>query len=163
MGYTGSYTILTVLLAKYPKIPNPHALPPAQKGTTFSSRSLSITLCQKEEDWTEEQTPFLSQLLQKNPMLHQARELSLEFKTMMEHKKGEELSNWCQKAEQLPLFKSFVRGIHQDFQAVQQALASTWSNGQTEGQINKLKNIKRQMYGKANFDLLRLRLLIRTG
>lgn len=163
MGYNGKYTILAAFLANYPRTPHVHALPPAQKGTTYSSRSLSIALCQKEEDWTEEQKLFLSQLLQKNPMLHQARELSLEFKTLMGHKKGEELANWCRKAEQLPLFKSFVRGIHQDFQAVQQALSSTWSNGQTEGQVNKLKNIKRQMYGKANFDLLRLRVLIRTG
>jgi len=107
--------------------------------------------------------PFLNQLLQKNPILHQARELMLEFKSMMEHKKGEELANWCNKAEQLPPFKSFVNGVHQDFQAVQQALSSIWSNGQTEGQVNKLKNIKRQMYGKANFDLLRLRVLVRSG
>lgn len=163
MGYTGSYTILTVFLAKYPKTPNSHALPPAQKGTTYSSRSLSIALCQKEEDWKEEQKPFLMKLLQNSLILYQARELSLEFKNLMEDKQGEKLENWCQKAEQLPLFKGFVRGIRQDFTAVQQAMTSIWSNGQTEGQVNRLKNIKRQMYGKADFDLLRLRVLMRLG
>lgn len=163
MGYNGKYTILAAFLANYPRKPHAYTLPPIQKGVTYSSRNLSIALCQKQEDWTEEQKPFLHQLLQKNPILHQARELILEFKSMMEHKKGEELANWCSKAEQLPSFKSFVNGIHQDFQAVQQALSSNWSNGQTEGQVNRLKNIKRQMYGKADFDLLRLRVLIRSG
>lgn len=163
MGYNGKYTILAAFLVNYPRMPHVYALPPVQKGATYSSRSLSIALCQKEADWTEEQKPFLSLLLQKNPLLHQARKLSLEFKAMMEQKKGEQLANWCRKAEQFPFFKGFVRGILQDFQAVQQALSSTWSNGQTEGQVNKLKNIKRQMYGKASFDLLRLRVLIRTG
>ncbi|MDO1451966.1 ISL3 family transposase [Rhodocytophaga aerolata] len=163
MGYNGCYSILADFLSKYPNTPNPHALPPAQKGTTYSSRSLSIALCHKEEDWKDEQKPFLLKLLQKSAILDQARQLSLEFKSLMETKRGHQLESWCQKAEQLPLFKGFVRGIRQDFAAVEQAMTSIWSNGQTEGQVNRLKNIKRQMYGKADFDLLRLRVLIRSG
>jgi transposase len=46
-----------------------------------------------------------------------------------------------------------------DRAAVEAALSLEWSNGQTEGQVNKLKLLKRSMYGRANFDLLRLRLL----
>ena len=46
-----------------------------------------------------------------------------------------------------------------DFDAVRAALTLPYSNGQTEGQVNKLKNIKRQMYGRADFDLLRQRVL----
>jgi transposase len=160
MGYNGCYSILADFLSKYSKTPNPHALPPAQKGTTYSSRSLSIALCRKEDAWKDEQKPFLLKLLQKSPMLDQA---SLEFRALMETKKGHQLESWCQKAVQLSLFKGFVRGIRQDFAAVQQAMTSTWSNGQTEGQVNRLKNIKRQMYGKADFDLLRLRVLTRSG
>jgi transposase len=67
--------------------------------------------------------------------------------------------NWCNKASQLSFFKSFVQGIRQDFDAVYQAMISPWSNGQTEGQVNRLKNIKRQMYGRASFELLRIRVL----
>lgn len=147
------------LLSKYPKTPNPRSLPPAQKGTTYSSRSLSIALCHKEEGCKEEQKPYLLKLLQKSSILHQTRPLSLEFKSLMETKKGYQLESLCQKAEQLPLFKGFVRGIRQDFAT----MTSTWRNGQTEGQVNRLKNIKRQMYGKADFDLLRLRVLTRSG
>ncbi len=163
MGYNGSYTTLTVFMATYPKGPRAAALPPAQKGATFSARSLSIALCQKEDEWEQDQKLLLNKLLEKSDLLRQARNLCLEFKTMMEQKKGAELENWCQKASQLNSFKGFVRGIRQDFQAVKQALSSAWSNGQTEGQVNRLKNLKRQMYGKANFQLLRLRVLARAG
>jgi len=55
--------------------------------------------------------------------------------------------------------RSFAAGLRRDRAAVDAALNSPWSNGQTEGQFNKLKLLKRQMYGRANIDLLRLRLL----
>jgi transposase len=54
----------------------------------------------------------------------------------------------------------FARGLEQDGAAVRAALTTPWSNGQTEGQITKLKLLKRQMYGRANFDLLRRRVLL---
>ncbi len=53
----------------------------------------------------------------------------------------------------------FAEGVRQDLAAITAALALPWSSGQTEGQINRLKFIKRQMYGRANFDLLRKRVL----
>ncbi len=54
---------------------------------------------------------------------------------------------------------NFATGIRHDYAAVRAALATRWSNGQTEGQVNRLKYLKRQMYGRANFDLLRQRVL----
>ena len=54
----------------------------------------------------------------------------------------------------------FVDGLKKDIAAVTAAVDTDWSNGQTEGQINRLKTIKRQMYGRANFDLLRKRVLL---
>ena len=53
----------------------------------------------------------------------------------------------------------FARGLTDDRAAVEAGLSLEWSNGQTEGQVNKLKLLKRQMYGRANFDLLRRRVL----
>lgn len=55
--------------------------------------------------------------------------------------------------------ETFAMGLRQDAAAVRAALETVWSNGQTEGQVNRLKLIKRQMYGRAKFDLLRLRVL----
>ena len=53
----------------------------------------------------------------------------------------------------------FVTGLRQDEAAVRAAIAEPWSNGQVEGQVNRLKLIKRSMYGRAKFDLLRQRVL----
>jgi transposase len=50
-------------------------------------------------------------------------------------------------------------GMKKDNEAIKSALSSQWSNGQTEGQVNRLKLLKRQMYGRANFDLLTSRFL----
>jgi len=52
----------------------------------------------------------------------------------------------------------FARTIRQDIEAVRNAVLEPWSNGQTEGQINKLKTLKRTMYGRASVDLLRARM-----
>jgi transposase len=54
---------------------------------------------------------------------------------------------------------AYARGLEADYAAVKAGLSEPWSNGQTEGQVNKLKLLKRQMYGRANVDLLRLRVL----
>ena len=56
-------------------------------------------------------------------------------------------------------FASFARGLSEDYEAVKNALRYEWSNGQLEGQVNRLKLIKRMMYGCAKFDLLRARVL----
>jgi transposase len=53
--------------------------------------------------------------------------------------------------------QSFAAGLRQDESAVAAALTEAWSNGPVEGQVNRLKTIKRQMYGRAGFELLRAR------
>lgn len=55
--------------------------------------------------------------------------------------------------------KSFAENLMNDEAAVREAMRSKWSNGQTEGQINRLKLVKRQMYGRGKADLLRARVL----
>ncbi len=55
--------------------------------------------------------------------------------------------------------RSFADGLRQDEAAVRAALELPWSNGQTEGQITRLKSVKRQMFGRAKLDLLRARVL----
>ena len=69
---------------------------------------------------------------------------------------------WLEEARScgVPAVETFATGLQQDRAAVEAALTMPWSSGQAEGQINKLKLIKRQMYGRANFDLLRRRVLL---
>ena len=73
-------------------------------------------------------------------------------------RKSADLSSWLQDAA-ASLLASFVNGLRADESAVAAALVEPWSNGQTEGQITKLKLVKRQMYGRAKLDLLRARLI----
>jgi transposase len=73
-----------------------------------------------------------------------------------------ELDSWLAEAGKcgVPTMETFAAGLKQDADAIHAALSTPWSNGQTEGQVNRLKAIKRQMYGHAGFDLLRRRVLL---
>jgi transposase len=78
-----------------------------------------------------------------------------------ERRGGTELEEWLVDAEasEVREIRQFARKVRQDEAAVRAGCTLEWSNGQTEGQVTKLKAIKRQMYGRANFDLLRQRAL----
>jgi transposase len=80
---------------------------------------------------------------------------------MMRRRASEELDGWLERAKESGLigFSSFVRGIRADYAAVAASFSMEWSNGPTEGHVNRLKFIKRQGYGRASFDLLRRRVL----
>ncbi len=82
---------------------------------------------------------------------------------MVRQRKAEELPEWLEAAKQSGVaeLKTFAAGLMADRAAIEAALTLHWSNGQTEGQVNRLKFIKRQMYGRASFDLLRARVVPR--
>lgn len=92
------------------------------------------------------------------PELTMARDLLDRFHRLIQHRKETCLDGWLADAKPT-LMASFASGIAQDHPAVKAALTEPWSNGQTEGQNTKLEPIKRQMYGRANLDLLRVRLV----
>src|SRR6185312_11327846 len=77
---------------------------------------------------------------------------------------GEQLDIWLEavEASRLDAFESFVTGIQQDKDAVLAGLTLPWSNGPLEGNVNRLKLIKRSLYGRAEFDLLKFRVLYRS-
>jgi transposase len=93
-------------------------------------------------------------------------QLALQFRRLVTERRADELEEWIARsvaADAPTEIRRFAAGLKPDLTAVKAALSLPWSNGQTEGQVNRLKRIKRQMYGRANFDLLRLRVLARTG
>jgi transposase len=92
------------------------------------------------------------------PTLVEARVLIESFHAMVRTKLIANLDSWIATAS-LSLIASFASGIVRDRAAVLAAITEPWSNGQTEGQITKLKLVKRQMYGRAKIDLLQARLL----
>jgi transposase len=96
-----------------------------------------------------------------HPTLLKTRQLAQEFQRIVREHNGSALDIWLKTCEttDIPELANFATGLRQDYQAVKAGVTLKWSNGQTEGQVNKLKMIKRQMYGRANLDLLRSRLL----
>ena len=92
------------------------------------------------------------------PQLLEAREVIAAFQGMVRHRSMAELGPWLERARGC-LVASFVAGITKDLAAVQAALSMPWSNGPTEGQITKLKLVKRMMYGRGKLDLLEARLM----
>lgn len=99
--------------------------------------------------------------LDQNKELSEIIDLNKEFKNVIFSKKPEELEGWLNKAKKLNVVElnSFVNLIESDIDAVKNAIIYDYSNGLTEGFNNKTKVIKRQMYGRCNFDLLRLKIL----
>ncbi|MFI9415229.1 transposase [Nocardia gamkensis] len=84
------------------------------------------------------------------------------FATMMVQRRGRELERWMAVVDRddLPALQSFVRGLRRDLDAVTAGLSLPWSSGPVEGHVNRIKMIKRQMFGRANPDLLRKRILL---
>ena len=80
---------------------------------------------------------------------------------MIRERQMDQLDGWIEQAQSSgnPYWRSFVSSLKQDLDAVRAALSYDWSNGPTEGFINRLKCLKRQLYGRAKDDLLRKRLL----
>jgi transposase len=101
---------------------------------------------------------FVTTLLELSPPIARAVELSKAFSTMVKEGLADQLDAWIRAAE-TGGFKGFAGSLRQDRDAVHAALTLPWSTGPVEGQINRLKVIKRTMYGRAGFDLLRHRVL----
>lgn len=96
--------------------------------------------------------------------LDTAYQLGQAFVSMLAERRGTDLDAWLVQAKHSGLaeLKSLAQGIRRDYAAVRAAFSSPHSNGQVEGQVNRLKLQKRQMYGRAKFDLLRQRVLSRV-
>ncbi len=85
-----------------------------------------------------------------------------EFAAMMTGRHGDRLEDWISDAEQDPLapLASFARNLRRDLDAVRNGLTLPYSSGAVEGNVNRLKMLKRQMFGRASLDLLRKRVLL---
>jgi transposase len=96
------------------------------------------------------------------PALKTATGLARRLWDVIRQQRSGELDSWIEEALQIEIpheLRRFARGLKADHSAVLAALTLPWSNGQTEGHVNRLKLIKRQMFGRAKFDLLRQRVL----
>ena len=104
----------------------------------------------------------LARLRDRGTSLAEAVDLAEEFAGLIRARQPERLGPWLARARdgRLAAFRGFAKRLGADEAAVQAAAMHPWSTGQVEGQINRLKTIKRQMYGRAKLDLLGRRFLL---
>jgi transposase len=169
-GYPGSHGLLARVIAEWrtelPARPmqgtprKPRLVAP--KGQRrLSSRQASWLLLSAPEKRTEVQQQLLEHICQESPELHTAYLLTQEFVTLLKERQPEMLDGWLTRAKESGVSElgSFVKGIQRDYAAVRAACSLPWSNGVVEGHVNRLKFIKRSMFGRAKLDLLRVKVL----
>jgi transposase len=124
-----------------------------------SAKALSFEFLRRAEDRGAESQARLEALRVLDAELTEALDLAATFAAMARKQVAVPLVEWLVKAlpSCCPEIRRFAEGIRQDERAVAAALTERWSNGPVEGQVNRLKLIKRQMFGRAGFQLLRAR------
>lgn len=128
-----------------------------------SLKRLLWLFLKEKEKLKDEEREMREKLLENNGEVRRGLKLVEEFREMVRNRQRERFEDWLERARNSKFaeFENFVKGLERDLAAVKAALEQEWSNGQTEGQISRLKFIKRQMYGRAKPDLLRARVLCR--
>jgi transposase len=159
------------LLAKWrnPKRKTPRpALPPLRTSAVdratgrLISPIVAAALCIKPRGLlTSAQVATVDALKSEWPEFATMRRLVMRFRGILRSKNTGKLAAWLKDTQQSGLYamQRFARTLRRDIDAVRNAITEHWSNGQTEGQINRLKTIKRAMYGRAGPELLHARLL----
>lgn len=123
-----------------------------------SARTIARLMTTARDHLSKADTVTIAAIETEVPVLVEARSLIDRFHSMIRGKTVADLDPWIADAR-TNLIASFASGITRDKAAVCAAITEPWSNGQTEGQITKLKLVKRQMYGRGKLDLLQARLL----
>jgi len=129
--------------------------------TVPSPRQARWLLLRAAETLTSDERAYRAVLLDAEPVIREVQQLAIDFGALVRTRVAPSLVAWLARADasSVPELRSFAAGIRRDRAAVDAALSSPWSNGQTEGQINRLKVLKRQMYDRAKLDLLEKRFL----
>jgi len=186
-GYTGSYSHLARFIAPWKDagqplggiVETPLVSPlPALASLACAARSVAPTLdpttgrrispltaaalCVKPRgQMTSRQLSTVDALKAGSEDFTTMRQLAMRFNGLFRERSAEKLDEWLRDAFSCGIFamRRFAKVLRQDKSAVQNAVTEPWSNGQTEGQINRLKTLKRSMYGRASIGLLRARML----
>ena len=168
-GYIGSASLLRHVLGEWRAAlpPKPRQGPARKqrlasqpKKRRLSSRGASFLMILPPSKRTQAQQHQV-EYMNLNEDLRAVYMLSQEFVTMLKDRQVEALDSWLNRAKACHVTEltSFVNGIRRDYAAVRAACSSEWSNGTTEGHVNRLKFLKRQMFGRAHLDLLRVKVL----
>ena len=171
-GYAGSY----VTVARYaqrmrqaqgqpprqrrPRHPLPLVTAPPHRALT--PRRATWLVLRRPEQRTSEEEHLLAQLTARDATLADAIALAQDFAQLVRQRQPAQLDPWLARAAESPLLplQRFAKGLRDDYAAVKAGVTLPWSNGPVEGHINRLKMLKRQMFGRARLDLLQRRFLL---
>jgi transposase len=157
-GYRGSLRTLRRLTARLrhdTAIPAPPPPPPPAK-------KVARWILTPPGDLADDDRAALARITARCEELKAARALVRAFAHMLRHRHGEHLEAWASRAEASPVseLRGFAKGLRKDWAAVTAGLTVSYSSGAVEGHVNRIKMLKRQMYGRAKPDLLRKRVLL---
>jgi transposase len=176
-GYHGSIVPVRTFLArlrpqpywrgqhtKSPRTRQMVQLPPLPSTSKLSSSQASwlvFKLERGDQRLSDEQQRLLKIICEKDQQVELVYQLAQQFRALVKNKRAGELEEWLSqaKASKVKELLSFCKGIERDRAAVEAGIGLDYSNGQLDGQIHRAKNIKRQMYNRARFKLLRTRIL----
>ncbi len=173
-GYVGSYAGIRRLLepwreesraAKRIKAETSLAVSGIQENLSarhhIAPQVAAALLSQPKRVLRAKQREIVDSLKESCPGFAVMRHLVMSFRGILCHGKKSSLERWVKRAEasEIDTMRRFAKRLKQDWVAVQNAVELPWNNGPAEGHINRLKTLKRQMYGRARFELLRARLL----
>ena len=171
-GFRGSASLVGQLLSDWrARLPEPvgrvrgkkrQAAPLAKR--QVSAKQASWLFVKRKEQLTTDQQELIERICQAHADLQELYQLGQDFVLMVKQRQPKQLDPWLARAQKSASveLQRFASGIKRDYDAVKAALSLPWSQGQVEGQITRLKFLKRQMYGRARFDLLRSRVLRRA-
>ena len=172
-GFRGSYTTLVRYLRRLREAqgavrahrPRRRPGPPlavAPRRRVLTTRAVAWMVLRRAEKRSPEDQVLLDDPRRNAPALDETVALAEAFVGLVRDRAPERLDPWPRQAQDgaVPALRRFAKRLSADYDAVRAAVTLDWSNGSAEGQINRLKALKRQMYGRAHLDLLERRFLL---
>src|SRR5215510_10441227 len=171
-GYTGSYRRIAAYASR---LRQAQGLPPRRQGRRQTLPVVAEPACQpltpRRATWlvlrrtakrTDAESQQLTQLHAQSAEVAEAIDLVQDFATLVRQRQPTQLDPWLQRAttSTLEALQRFAAGLSEDYAAVKAGVTLPWSSGPVEGHINRLKLLKRQMFGRAHLDLLSCRFLL---
>ena len=170
-GYAGSYRRVTAYVSR---IRQAQGIPPRCQGRRqrlpvvaepvtqpLTPRRATWLVLRRAEKRTEAEAQQLAQLHAQSTEVAEAIDLAQDFTRLVRQRQPEHLDPWLERASTsaLEAMQRFARGLREDYEAVKAGVTLPWSTSPVEGHINRLKMVKRQMFGRAGLDLLSRRFL----
>ena len=174
-GYAGSYRRVTAYVSR---IRQAQGIPPRRQGRRqrrpvvaepiaqpLTPRRATWLVLRREPQLTAAETQQLTQLCAQSSEVAEAIDLAQDFARLVRQRQPTQLDPWLQRAttSTLEALQRFAHGLRDDYEAVKAGVTLPWSTSPVEGHINRLKMVKRQMFGRAHLDLLRRRFVGAAG